>query len=415
MSNVLSIAAVTSTLRFLLTRALTCELPGPVGGAKVTTLRPDRLHDSTDTENGSAGINIYLYQIGDNHAHGRRDLPTRRADGSLAARPCATLDLHYLITCYGDDAKLESQRLLARTVTELARTPVLAAKLVRRALRAYGTAGSDLEFLADADLADAPEPVKLSPALLSLEELSKLWSVYFQASYLLSVAYVASVVVLEAPDMPSVALPVRHRELDVRSSPGPRLLSAEAADGTGRTLRLRGIDLHATRTVAQVGPARLAAEPAEQGTLVVAVEGHVPAGAHTVQVLHLDAPLPHRPEPVAAASNTVAALIRPHLRAVEVVDEDVRLRLSPPLWAGQQASVQLSCIAGACADRADQLLVLPLDAPEPGAAPRDVVNIARSAVPDGTWLVQVQVDGVVSVPQTVDGVYAAPALTLPPP
>ena len=46
MSNALAIAAVTSTVRFVLDLALQAPQPGQVGGAKVTTLRPDRLADA---------------------------------------------------------------------------------------------------------------------------------------------------------------------------------------------------------------------------------------------------------------------------------------------------------------------------------------------------------------------------------
>ena len=38
-----------------------------------------------------------------NHAWNLTDLPTRRGDGSLTRRPVAAIDLHYLITAYGDD------------------------------------------------------------------------------------------------------------------------------------------------------------------------------------------------------------------------------------------------------------------------------------------------------------------------
>ena len=58
MSNSLAIAAVTSTLRYVLERALDATHPGPVGGATVTTLRPNQLSDTALVS--APGINIYL-------------------------------------------------------------------------------------------------------------------------------------------------------------------------------------------------------------------------------------------------------------------------------------------------------------------------------------------------------------------
>jgi hypothetical protein len=41
------------------------------------------------------------------------------------------------------------------------------------------------------------------------------------------------------------------------------------------------------------------------------------------------------------------------------------------------------------------------------------VVLPRSDVPDGSWLLSLQVDGAQSVPELVGDTYGAPALTLP--
>ena len=66
------------------------------------------------------------------------------------------------------------------------------------------------------NLADAVERVKFTQSPLSLEELSKLWSVFFQAPYALSVAYQATVVLIDGEENPSPALPVLTRGLSDR-------------------------------------------------------------------------------------------------------------------------------------------------------------------------------------------------------
>ncbi|MGH4009587.1 MAG: DUF4255 domain-containing protein [Pseudonocardiaceae bacterium] len=194
MSNGLAIAAVTSTLRYVLERALQHPHPGSVGGSRVTTLRPNQLGD-TSVVHGPA-INVFLYRVTPNHAWNLADLPTGSTNGSLERRRVAAVDLHYLITCHGQDESLDAQRLLGRTVTALAGTPVLTRDVVVDAMNTYATA-AETTFLAEADLADQVELVKVSPASMSLEEMSKLWSV-LQTPYLLSLTYTATVVLIEA-------------------------------------------------------------------------------------------------------------------------------------------------------------------------------------------------------------------------
>ena len=68
-------------------------------------------------------------------------------------------------------------------------------------------------FLAASDLDQQPELVKFTPAQLSLDDLSKVWSVFFQTPYALSVAYEATVVLIEGDETPRAPLPVRQRNL----------------------------------------------------------------------------------------------------------------------------------------------------------------------------------------------------------
>src|SRR5260370_12855807 len=105
MSNPLAIATVTQTLVQVLSDGLDAA---QVTGAHVTALPPDAKAGLPD-----AGVNVFLYQVAPNAALRNTDLPTRRADGSLLNRPTAAIDLHYLLTFYGDETRLEQQRLVA--------------------------------------------------------------------------------------------------------------------------------------------------------------------------------------------------------------------------------------------------------------------------------------------------------------
>ena len=134
-------------------------------------------------------------------------------------RPVAAVDLHYLLTCYGDGPALEAQRLLGRVVGALAATSVLTRDVVSAALDLYDD-DTETAFLGFSDLADEVELVKLAPVTLSLEEMSKLWGV-LDTPYLLSQTYLATVVLIAAELTPTVALPVLRRSLAVTPS-GPR-------------------------------------------------------------------------------------------------------------------------------------------------------------------------------------------------
>jgi hypothetical protein len=120
------------------------------------------------------------------------------------------LDLHYLLTFYGDESDLVPQRMLGNVALEMHAKPVLTRKNIQDTL-----ASADYGFLAESNLADEIELVKFTPLALSLEELSKMWSVLFQTPYALSMAYQGTVVLIEGEEKPRTPLPVLEREFFV--------------------------------------------------------------------------------------------------------------------------------------------------------------------------------------------------------
>ena len=146
-----------------------------------------------------------------NPAYRNADLPTRRGDGQLAQRPQAALMLHYLFSFFGDDANLEPQRLLGAAMRQLHAQPLLTKQEI---IQAIATPPYDT-ILPASNLAEQVDLVRFTPLGLSLEELSKAWSVFFQSPYVLSVAYQASAVLIETDDAAQKALPVQSRNLYV--------------------------------------------------------------------------------------------------------------------------------------------------------------------------------------------------------
>ena len=62
------------------------------------------------------------------------------------------------------------------------------------------------------------ELVRFTPIAFSLEELSKLWSFLLKIDYVLSTAYVASVVLIEADDATAAAAAARFSSAGWRHS-----------------------------------------------------------------------------------------------------------------------------------------------------------------------------------------------------
>jgi hypothetical protein len=85
-----------------------------VNASQVSTLSPD-----APTGIAIPGINVFLYQISPNAALRNQDLPTRTHDNKLLRKPQAAVDLHYLLTFYGDYSTLEPQRLLGAATLAL--------------------------------------------------------------------------------------------------------------------------------------------------------------------------------------------------------------------------------------------------------------------------------------------------------
>jgi len=243
MSNALAIATVTTALAQIVRTAA----QSVVNGADVVTSRPD------PTVTPGHRIHLFLYQVSPNGALRNSDLPTHSADGKLVTRPTVALDLHYLLAFYGSEADLETQRMLGAVVRDLQAQPVLTRTMIQSAV-------SSQPFLTGSNLADAVEQVKFTPLAVSLEEMSKLWSIFFQTPYALSVAYQGTVVLIESDDAAQPALPVLKRGdadqgVDTLLGPFPLIESAYFGMPSDRILQPRPISFPA----AQLGLAMIIA------------------------------------------------------------------------------------------------------------------------------------------------------------
>jgi Pvc16 N-terminal domain len=208
MSNYLAIAVVTAAIHGLVQAAVTEAVPGVT-----VRIGPPRAVSPTESE-----VYLYLYHLTPNAQLRNADLPTRRADGSLSARSQSVIDLHYLIAFSGE-VQLATETMLGKVIVALEFRPVLTVEDIRRVIRANGS----YNYLKDSDLPGQLDRIKLTPQYLALEEMTKLWSVFFQIAHRPSLLYVASPIILDADDQPSLELPVASPRLSAGFSSAPRI------------------------------------------------------------------------------------------------------------------------------------------------------------------------------------------------
>jgi hypothetical protein len=430
-SNHLAIATVTFVLGQIVDAAAAAAVPG----AGVTTQRPDALTDNSGPP--SPPVNLYLYQVSPNGAWRNEDLPTRAENGGLVQRPQAALDLFYLLTFFGNETELEPQRILGSVATALHANPMLTRDKIRSAIQTAVVA-DPTHFLAGSDLADQVELVKFSPLPLNLEELSKLWSVFLQTPYSLSIAYQGSVVLLEAEGSPRQAAPVRERNVYVGPARRPvieQLLSRSdpneppAADRpilSTDDLVLRGRELRGDDTQVLVGGTEVTSfEELNNFRIILSIPVGLRAGARTVRVVHRTMmgtpPSPH----AGVESNAVSFVLRPQI--ITPVNADVQGSDAQP--RSGEVTVQLNPEVG----RTQRVTLLlnerhPPEGPPPPrsysfeAPPRPPtgpetsasIAIPVSGVAPGSYLVRVRVDGAESLLEPdVSGEYDSPEVEIP--
>ncbi len=214
MSNALAIASVTAVIKDLLDNAVIDHaVNSAVGGSvMVTALPPSRVAVGKDEV---PQLNLFLYHITPNSGWRNSCLPSTGSRGEHLANPPLALDLYYILTAYGKES-FEAEILLGYAMQLLHENPVLGREAIRKALVSTQNAPTPvdprllpptMQALKSSDLADQVELIKITPQFMSTEEMSKLWSA-FQANYRPSVAYQASVVLIESAKQARSALPV---------------------------------------------------------------------------------------------------------------------------------------------------------------------------------------------------------------
>ena len=292
MSNFLAIATVTAGLRRLLLEAVPTDVPG----AGVSTLRPAVPGAASGISN--LGVNIFLYQVIPVAQLRNVALPARRNGGEAVQRPSAALELHYLFSFYGDNAAHEPQRLMGSTIARLMAEPLLTGDRLDETVADPGT-----PFLATSDLPAQLDRVKLTPLSLSLEEISRIWSVFLQTPYTLSMAWRASAVFIEPQISIAPALPVREPRLlvvPIRRPHVERVVSGAGDDAPilpGSTIHIRGERLRSDQLKVLVAGNPVPPMTVSDARIELALPADLEAGPQSLQVRHDvlmgEPPVPH--------------------------------------------------------------------------------------------------------------------------
>jgi len=449
MSTALAIASVTAVLKDLLNNGVVDHNLAPlVGDVKVTALSPDRI--DVEDNNETSQLNLFLYQVSQNAGWRNVALPSRDSRGARVTNPPLALDLHYLLTAYGEK-DLHTEILLGYGMQILHETPVLARDAIRRALSPLpqspleiGQLPPQMQALFESGLAEQVEQLKIIPQTISTEEISRLWTA-FQARYRPSAVYQVSVVLIESRNgVVRSALPVRDRNIyavpfrqpvieQVQSRPDPSeqakpdqpILHDHQLVLVGRGLR--GEDTRVQIDGQEIVPA---AADVEDARLAFQLPAGLLAGVKGVQVVHfrpMGTPLePHR----GVVSQAVAFVLRPHIETPPNVDSNpgsnadvrsgtVELTVLPEVGRDQRVLLLLNEIdqpagqlPGAYSFQRTspyQLFMPPLAPPETTGT----VLIPFVDVKPGKYLVRLQVDGAES-PLGTDpgGKYAEPFIEI---
>jgi hypothetical protein len=275
--------------------------------------------------------------------------------------------------------------------------------------------------------------VRFLPAPLNLEELSKIWSIFFQTPYALSIAYTGSVVLIEADVTPRPGLPVATRQVHGVLLRQPSIDTIVNADGmrhpilAGEMLHIRGQRLKADLTRVMID--NITITPGFDSVTDTEVRmalsapplptGWLRAGAHSLCVTHpvmmggnppSDPPVEH----TGITSNLAVFLLRPTLTIATqnvscrleagamLCNLDFVLTFDPPVGLEQTVALRLNAFEPASGQpRHDRELPVAVIAPTPGATETHNLTAHVADLAAGTYFASVVVDAAASPVQEV--------------
>ena len=327
-SDFRAIGGVSATLRTLIRDRM--EFPDGVPDAPVTIGPPPFSTKDAEQRKEDPRLNLFLYRVTENGYLQNQEVPGRAGNGY--GHPPLSLNLHYLLTAYGntelnggagsalfDDTN--AHFLLGSAMRVLHDYPIVTDQLTAVRPPSGG-------MLLHASLRDAYEKVRLSLEPLTLEDVTKVWTA-LALRYRLSAAYVVNVVQVESRRPRTFPRPVGQPVSPTTPplptdppSPGPWIYALTMQTPTITELHVRRLG----ETTEQPFPyARIGDTLVLRGTALSGPETHVRFGdvevpASLASPTQVEASVPD----TLAGSNLIPVALRlqPGVRTVQVVAHD---------------------------------------------------------------------------------------------
>jgi hypothetical protein len=263
---------------------------------------------------GSAGANIFMYQIMPNAALRNQDLPLRNAAGQVVQQPSQAFDLYYLITFFGNESKLEPQRLMGAALNGLELHSVLSREAI------YQTITSDTYgYLQASNLYNQIDHISLESITLTIEEIARLWTTFTSVKYRLSVYYKVSVVILDpVVSVPEALIATMVKATLVPPRPQPKLKALEPLLLPYRspaTLTLQVENINPSHTAVYFGSNFSLPTSFQEGRLQVNLPPGLVPGTLLVWIAEMsEVGLEH---PLTVCSNRQEFVLQPAIEAIQ--------------------------------------------------------------------------------------------------
>jgi Pvc16 N-terminal domain len=321
MSNYLAIATITATLQ----RTLQASVQRDVDGVRVTAVKPGMIGNGTP----ESGVNLFLYHVSRNPAISPDSASSRlKSNGTRRQTP---LELYYMLSFYGNDTELEPHRLLGSVIRTFSDRTTISPEMIQDTI-----ADSSFTFLENSDLGEQIQQLVIAPVDMTIEDLSKVWSVFFQAPYLLSVAYKVTVVMIDGEDLGKRALPVRDRSFNGILPFASYPIVEQVTHQAGRlepilsdsTIVIRGRQLSNLQTLVRLGLVEIPISPDMdmsdskiELSLGLISPMRLRAGVQDLQVIHIVTEGDRQRQ---SESNVLPFVLRPRLKSIEVLSQSGR-------------------------------------------------------------------------------------------
>lgn len=386
MSNFLAIATVTATLSQLL-ESIKVDVPG----TQITTKPPDVIN----SEGPANRLNLVLYQITPNMTYRNEDLPTRNSKGELIKTPQLALDLHYLFTAYGaDNDDLMAQQVLASAIRIVHENSIISKEIIRDAIKSR-------DKLKISNLDEQIEGIKITLQSMSIEEITKLWSSFFQTNYRISVPYQVTVVLLDSSLQPRPALAVKDRMLYVVPMRQPFISKIEPQVVeknvnaqiivSGRNLKSVGVKILIDGSLIEPKT-----EDITNDTISLKIPSGLSAGIKHVQVMHpFVMGMPPTERAQGYQSNLAPFVLAPRVISITpqkvVVGKDMTIKFEPAAEPKQNITVLIGDATLKITPRAD------------GTDPiSSIIITVPNNFSTGKSFLRLRIDGAESILQTDD-------------